>query len=64
MVGRCGDEMERCDGGKVRGCVAHVALLFVIVPVGVSSHLYVACFFAMFDVLLFYLLGSGTGLMV
>ena len=50
MVGRCGDEMVRCDGGEVKGCVAHVTLLFVIVPVGVSSHIYFACFFAIFDV--------------
>ena len=50
MVGRCGDEMVRCDGGEVKGCVAHVTLLFVIVPVGVSSHIYFACFFAIFGV--------------
>ena len=50
VVRRCGDEVIECDGGGVKGCVAHVALLFVIVSVGVGSHIYFACSLAMFDV--------------
>ena len=40
VVRRCGDEVIQCDGGEVKGCVAHVALLFVIVSVGVGSHIF------------------------
>ena len=50
VVRRCGDEVIKCDGGEVKGCVAHVALLFVIVSVGVGSHIYFACSLVMFDV--------------
>ena len=50
VVRRCGDEVIECDGGGVKGCVAHVALLFVIVSVGVGSHIYFACSLVTFDV--------------
>ena len=50
MVGQSGDDMVGCDGGEVKGCVAHVVLLFVIVPIRVGSHIYFACFFAIFGV--------------
>ena len=50
VVRRCGDDVIECDGGGVKGNVAHVALLFVIVSVGVGSHIYSACSLVTYEV--------------